>query len=83
MSDTLTDIKRAAWAVYPPDDRKPFTIIVPDSRQYWEKSGARVSALVEVQPVLEALWAMREQSTFEREATLIEILRQLEKAAQP
>lgn len=80
----MTDIKRAAWMGFPRDNAGlPFAINAPESAEFWRKAGERVSAVVEVQPVLEALWAMREQSTFEREATLIEILRQLEKAAQP
>lgn len=79
----MTDIQRAGWVV---------TDVMGDERaifnpeligQYIDDADYRVDAVVKVHPVLEALWAAHDKSTYEGRALLIGLIRQLEKAAQP
>lgn len=84
----MTDIKRAAWlGVAQGEHGYAFAINDPDGQEFWRKQGAKVAAVVEVQPVMDAL--MKAQSAdhgAEEEFNsdeIWEIIAQLEKALQP
>lgn len=80
----MTDIKRAAWLVTDHYGRARSLLFHDCDAEFFRMSNIHCSALMKIQPVLDAVSDIcNTTSEFNREKLLCDLLGQLEKAAQP